>query len=73
MTRHGPLTIHPVATSFRETSPVVLWVPGNAENPYNAVRSCQSGRPLRCRQSPSGPDRSHLSDHRTVPNHQPHP
>jgi hypothetical protein len=73
MTRHGPLTIHPVATLLRETTPAVPRGRGMTENLSNATRSPQSDRPVRCGQSSTGPDRTHLSDHRTVPNHQPNP
>lgn len=73
MTRRGPLTIHREATLLRETTPAVPRLAGIAKNLFHAVQSPCSDRPTSCHMSASARQRSHLSDHRTVPNQQPNP
>lgn len=73
MTRHGPLTVHPVAVALREITLVMPRVAGVVENSPDAAPSQQSGGPVRFYQSISGPVQSLTGDHRTVPNHQPNP
>jgi len=73
MTRHSLLIIHPVAMPLREATPVAPRLAGTAKTPSDAARLPRSDRPTHRGQSSSGDERSRLSDHRTVPNHQPNP